>query len=108
MDLDRFVERAAIKEYEAGLSRFQAETEAAAEQGYARWQVMNAISDRDTRQTRHRGPADVGHGQNHLPALQCRPEEEARPLSQRDVSAGGGGVEVLARQLRLERGGILP
>lgn len=45
IDVDRFEERAAILEYEAGLSRYQAETEAARAQGVARWQALKAVAD---------------------------------------------------------------
>lgn len=45
MDLDAFVERAAIKEYCGGMSRFQAETEAAEAQGFKRWEAIKMMQD---------------------------------------------------------------
>lgn len=40
LDVDAFEERAAIVEYEGGLSRFEAETQAAKEQGLERWEAL--------------------------------------------------------------------
>lgn len=47
-DLDKFEERAAIMEYEGGLSRYQAETAAAKEQGKKRWEVLHEIERRNS------------------------------------------------------------
>ena len=44
-DLDEFEERAAIMEFDGGLTRFKAETEAAKRQGLTRWQAMGARSE---------------------------------------------------------------
>lgn len=43
-DRDQFEERSAIAEYDGGLSRFDAETLAAREQGFERWEVMNGAA----------------------------------------------------------------
>lgn len=43
IDVDKYVERAAIMEYDAGLSRFQAETQAAQEQGAKRWEANKCL-----------------------------------------------------------------
>lgn len=106
MDLDAFVERAAIKQYDGGLSRFLAETEAAAEQGHARWEMIHALRKRDSATLRHLGEADVRHGSHDLPAMQCRAPEEDRPLPQRDLPDRRGGLEMLARELRLDGGRV--
>lgn len=45
IDVDLFLERAAIMEFEGGLSRYQAETEAAKAQGVPRWQALKAVHD---------------------------------------------------------------
>ncbi len=103
MDIDAFVERAAIKEYDGGLSRFRAETEAAAEQGFARWKVIHALLERNSASARHHGGTDVRHGPDDLSQMQRRSDEKDRPLPQRDVPGGRGGVEMLARDVRLER-----
>lgn len=103
MDLDEWEERAAIMEFEGGMTRFQAETAAARRQGYQRWEVIHALRERDTAKAQHRGQTPVGHGADDLPALQCQPQEKDGPLPQRDVPSGRGGVEMLARDVRLER-----
>ena len=41
IDLDAFEERAAIMQYDGGMSRYQAETEAARAQGKTRWEVLD-------------------------------------------------------------------
>lgn len=42
-DIDAFEERAAIIEFDGGVSRFEAETLAAMAQGATRWQALEAI-----------------------------------------------------------------
>lgn len=42
-DIDSFEERAAIMEFDGGLSRFEAETQAAKAQGVARWQALQFV-----------------------------------------------------------------
>jgi len=85
MDADKFSERAAIAEYDGGLSRFQAETMAAEEQGLSRWSAINEIGKRlvgavrDHREATRREPA------HSLSELQRGQEKENRPMSKRDV-----------------------
>lgn len=55
INLDQFEERAAIMEFDGGLSRFQAETKAAELQGLKRWEVMNEIKRRDFAKGRDNG-----------------------------------------------------
>lgn len=45
IDVDAFEERAAIAEYDGGMSRFEAETMAAKEQGAQRWEAMRDVKD---------------------------------------------------------------
>jgi hypothetical protein len=45
MDIDAFQERAAIVEYDGGLSRFEAETLAAKEQRLERWEALRYVKD---------------------------------------------------------------
>jgi hypothetical protein len=40
IDLDAWEERAAIMEFDGGLTRFAAETEAAKRQGKTRWEII--------------------------------------------------------------------
>jgi hypothetical protein len=102
LDLDAFIERAAIIEFDAGMSRFEAETLSARLQGYERHEVVNEIRRRNSGQARHSGPADGGQSAHDLPRVQPHPTQETRSMSERDVQAGRAGVDVLA--LRLERG----
>jgi len=51
-DIDAFEERAAIMEFDGGLTRFKAETLAAETQGKKRWEVINEIRNRDTARQR--------------------------------------------------------
>lgn len=44
-DIDAFEERAAIAEFDGGMSRFEAETLAAQQQGMTRWQALKLIKD---------------------------------------------------------------
>ena len=102
LDLDEFEERAAIMEFDGGMSRFEAETQAAKAQGYSRHEVMHEIRKRDSEKARHIGSAGSGHSANNLPGVQPTPAQEARSMPQRDVQAGRAGLDVLA--LRMERG----
>lgn len=45
IDVDAFLERCAILEFEAGLSRYQAECSAARMQDCSRWEAMQAVAD---------------------------------------------------------------
>lgn len=53
IDVDQFEERAAIMEFDGGMSRFRAETEAAKAQGVQRWQALKEAKDAQ----RERDPA---------------------------------------------------
>lgn len=105
MDLDQFEERAAILEYDEGLSRFEAETEAARRQGFKRHEVMNAIRKRDSEQGRDHGQAAARDATHNLSRVLGASSEENRPMPERDVQAGRGGLELLA--LRAQRRGVL-
>ena len=86
---DQFTERAAIREFDAGMSRFDAETAAAQEQGMARWQALQLVKEHED--ANGRGPAVAAGHQAHamggqrdaddLPRVQRQPQEEARPVS---------------------------
>jgi len=100
MDVDTFIERAAIMEFDGGLSRFDAETAAARAQGVERWEAMNAVRGigeaRDNRASNERDAAD------DMPAMQPASEEAERPVPVGDVQGGRSCVELLA--LRMEGG----
>ncbi len=99
-DPDRFVERAAIMEFDGGLSRYQAETEAAKAQGVARWkalqEVENANRSGNLNQGGHHGSPLVGNGSDNLPGVQRNPQEQDGSLSIGDVHGGRSGVALLA------------
>ena len=102
LDLDEFEERAAIIEYEGGVSRFEAETLASKAQGYSRHEVMHEIRKRDSEKARHSGSAGIGHSASNVPGVQLAPKEKTGFMPQRDVQAGRVGLDMLA--LRMERG----
>ncbi len=79
MDIDAFQERAAIMEFDGGLTRYRAETIAARAQGKRRDEVMNEIRRRDSEGARDRGP-EVARGQRQgsLSEVQPASQEEAR------------------------------
>ncbi len=78
-DITELHERAAIKEYDAGMSRFQAETEAAAEIGKKRWEIFtNANSKRNT-QVRGNQPQQAQRNtKNAMPTMQPHQTEKER------------------------------
>jgi len=67
IDLDAFEERAAIMEYDGGLSRFQAETKAAELIGKKRWEIMDAIRKRDTQAARDQRQAHERESAGGMP-----------------------------------------
>ena len=96
LDVDLFNERAAIMEFDGGLSRFAAETAAAEAQGFTRWEAINAIRIGHTRQGRDHGQADARHAAHDLPGVQPASQEQDRPMPKRDIPAGRRGVALLA------------
>lgn len=99
-DRDAWEERAAIAEYDGGLSRFEAETLAAKAQGLTRWQALGEIKDADSKRNPARGGDNgsphVGNGSDNLPRVQRATAEQGRPVSVGVVPVGRGGVELLA------------
>jgi hypothetical protein len=70
-DKDAFEERAAIQEFDGGMSRFQAETAAARAQGMERWQIIGKVAGRIVEGQRHQREAVAQHaGKNNLPGVQ--------------------------------------
>lgn len=87
MDIEVFEERAAIMEFDGGLSRFSAETKAAQAQGRQRKEFLDAIDQRNSERARDRRAAAERQRDHDMPAVQRASEEKARSLSQRDVQA---------------------
>lgn len=96
LDLDQYEERAAIAEFDGGMTRFDAETMAAKEQGVARWQAVQIAKE-----AAHAQRVGIAGGNGHqadtlargshalhLPGVQPAPEEEARSMPERQQDAG--------------------
>ena len=87
-DIDAWVERSAIMEYDGGMSRFQAETLAARAQGLTRWQALEAV--KHAKRIGHSAPArdhaapHVGNGADNLPAMQPASAQQDGSLPKRD------------------------
>lgn len=105
-DPESFAERAAIMEYDGGLSRFDAETRAAKAQGLTRWQAMEAVRNAERmgnpQQARDHGQANVGHMPDAMPGVQHATAQQAGPMPVGDIQAGRDRLELLA--LRGARG----
>ena len=76
MDIDLFEERAAILEFDEGMTRFAAETEAARRQGFKRHEVTDAIRQRNLAGRRDHGPEALRDHANDLPGMLAHPEEQ--------------------------------
>jgi hypothetical protein len=97
-DIEAFEERAAIMEFDGGMSRFRAETLAAEAQGVKRHEAIrigHSAQARDQRSGSKRQSAD------DMPGVQRRPKEEAGSVPERVVQAGRDSV--VLPSLRLER-----
>lgn len=88
IDIEAFEERAAILEYDAGFSRFKAETLAAAAQGKRRDEVLDEIRKRNSQSARDReSPVARQPRADDLPGVQPVSQKEARSVSERDAEA---------------------
>lgn len=96
IDRDQFENTAAWLEHCDGLSRFAAETEAARRQGFKRHEVMNANSGRDSKQGGDIGQAPARRPEDDLPRVQHVQAQKVGPLLVGFISAGWGGLELLA------------
>lgn len=109
LNREQFEERAAWLEFCDGMTRFQAETEAARRQGMTRWQALeeikNADSKRNSARPQDQRQADARNDANHMPGMQRQQAEQNRSVSERVVSAGWGCLALLA--LWMEGGAVL-
>lgn len=100
LDLDQFAERAAIMEFDGGLTRFAAETEAARAQGVTRWQALEAVKNANvighSGQGGDFGKATFRHGSDDLPRMQPDAKEQVGPMPERHIHAGRRDVALLA------------
>ena len=99
-DLDAWAERAAIMEFDGGLSRFAAETEAARAQGVTRWQALEAVKNASvighSGQGGNIGQTAIRHGSDNLPGMQPDAKEQVGPMPERHIHAGRRDVALLA------------
>lgn len=99
-DRDAFEERAAIMEFDGGMSRFEAETQAAKAQGLTRWQALEKIRNADSKRNPafggDSGSAHVGNRADNVSRMQRATAQQVRPMPVGVVSAGRSGVEMLA------------
>lgn len=96
IDLDEWDERSAVLEYDEGMTRFAAETEAARRQGFKRHEAINAKRERDTAGSRDHRAAVERNVSGHVPGVQPPAAEQDRPVLERDVPAGRDRLEMLA------------
>jgi hypothetical protein len=76
-DKDAWQERAAIQEYDGGLSRFRAETEAAKAQGVSRWEAIHAVAGRVVSKARDQCEAMArARRADDMPGMQSPSEEK--------------------------------
>lgn len=96
LDLDQFTERAAIREFCGGQTRFAAETGAAREQGLERWQAIRMAKEAEDAQRGGRS-AGVGagafalarqRGEMPVSTVQPGPKEANRPVPVGQPQAG--------------------
>lgn len=102
IDRDQFEERAAILEYEAGMTRFDAETKAARAQGVNRWEAIGAIAGRVVEAARNNRALAGQSRADDVPGMQRQPQEESGPVPECEQNAGWHRLELLA--LRTQRG----
>lgn len=107
LDLDQFTERAAIREFCGGQTRFAAETGAAREQGLERWQAIRMAKEAEDAQRGGRS-AGVGagafalarqRGEVPVSTVQPEPEEANRPVPVGQPQAGRDRGAMLALRL---------
>lgn len=96
IDLDRFEDTAAWLEFCDGMSRFAAETEAARRQGFKRYEVMNAIRERNSERGGDIACPAVRNAAYDVSDVQRASAQEARPLPVGQLLAGWCGLALLA------------
>lgn len=96
VNLGQFENTAAWLEYCDGMSRFEAETEAARRQGYKRHEVINANGIRNSEGGRNNGQAATRQSTDNVSAVQPAQAQEVRSMLIGFILAGWGGLELLA------------
>ena len=85
--MDDFEDRAAVLEFDNGMTRFAAETEAARRQGINRWEAINAIRNRNSQAARDHCAADAGQPTGGMSGVQPASQKEKRSMPERHVQA---------------------
>lgn len=83
-DREAFEERAAIMEYEGGMTRFQAETKAAQVQGVTRWEAIGDVARRIIEAQGNSRPLAGQSRADNVPGMQPHAAQEARPVPERE------------------------
>lgn len=84
-DRDAFEERAAIMEFDGGLSRFRAESAAADAQGFSRWEAIGDVAQRLVSKARdQREEMDGAQRKDDVSRVQPSQEEENGPVPECD------------------------
>jgi len=105
LNIDQFENTAAWLEYCDGMSRFEAETEAARRQGYKRHEVINANGIRNSEGGRDSGQTTTRQSADNVSGVQPVSAQKVGPVFVGFILAGWCGVELLA--LRLGGGSFL-
>lgn len=105
MDFDQWQERAAIMEFDAGMTRFEAETKAAQEQGCKRWEFTKNECARNSTGGGNIRQAGKRNTEDDLPAMQRGAAEQDGPMPVGDIQNGRDRLELLA--LRMDGGKVL-
>jgi hypothetical protein len=82
-DREAFEERAAIMEFDGGMTRFQAETRAAKAQGVSRWEAIGNVAGRLVERARDQRAMAGQSREDHVPGMQPHAAQEARPVPKR-------------------------
>jgi hypothetical protein len=89
LEIELWEERAAIMQYDGGLSRFEAETKAADGMGRKRWELVNAQRERNSASFGNRARAVEGQSRpNNVPGVQRGTAQENRFVPERNAQAG--------------------
>lgn len=83
-DKEAFEERAAIMEFDGGMTRFRAETMAAKEQGISRWEAIGDVAKRVVEKAWGQcSEVDRQGSADNVPGVQPGAAQEERPMPKR-------------------------
>ena len=105
LDMDVWCERAAIMQFDGGLSRYEAEVRAAVRQGKKRWEFINENNKRNSPRGGHNCSQSVGDTAHGLPGMQSHPQEKERQMPCCDIQPRTNPV--VLPSLQSQRGKIL-